>query len=156
MTESGAALYPLAEYRRPWKLATLAIGLTLLILGARFTPAPDWDVPVSLLMAGGTYLTAPWSLHVLLERRWRLLPMAALAAWVSVDGAYALYWWWRAPPVLALMRDVNFPASLALYAICGLLWFYRGSLREAWTELAAAGRTAARRSTPQKRSPSRK
>ena len=148
------SLYPSREYARPWKLATLTIGVMLLLLGAWYTPAPDWDVPVSFLMAGCTYLTAPWSMHVLLERRWRLLPVAVLAAWVSVDGGYALYWSWRAPSVLVLMRDVNFPASLALYAICGLLWFYRGSLCEAWAELVAGGRAVARRSTPQKRSPS--
>ena len=150
------SLYPSREYARPWKLVTLTIGVILLLLGARYTPAPDWDVPVSFLMAGCTYLTAPWLLHVLLERRWRLFPVAVLAAWVSVDGGYALYWSWRDPSVLALMRDVNFPASLALYAICGLLWFYRGSLREAWAELVAGARALARRSTPQKRSPSRK
>lgn len=156
MALAGGRLYPAREYARPWKLATLTIGVALLIFGARYTPAPDWDVPVSLLMAGCTYLTAPWSLRVLLERRWWLLPVAALAAWVSVDGGYALYWSWRDPHALALMRDANFPASLALYAICALLWLYRGSLRDAWAELVVGARAALNRSVPQKRSPSRK
>lgn len=48
------------ETLRPWKLATLAIGLGLLIAGAYLTPAPDWDIGVSILMAGFTYLTAGW------------------------------------------------------------------------------------------------
>lgn len=29
-----------------------------------------------------------------------------------------------------MMRDANFFASLSLYGMCGILWLYRGSLRE--------------------------
>jgi hypothetical protein len=126
--------YPPAEYLRPWKLFTLAAGIALLVIGARMDIAPDWDVPISFIMALLAYLTAPWSLRVLLERRWRLLPLALLATWLTVDGCYALYWQAVDPRVLPLMRAWNFPASLALYGLCGVLWLYRGSLRE----LAAA------------------
>lgn len=48
----------LTEQRRPWKIATLMIGLSLLVLGSFYYQAPDWDIPVSFIMAGFTYLTA--------------------------------------------------------------------------------------------------
>ena len=52
------------ESRRPWKLVTLAIGIALLVAGSFLTPAPDWDIPVSFIMAAFTYLFAGWSMHV--------------------------------------------------------------------------------------------
>ncbi|MDA8107706.1 MAG: hypothetical protein M0015_03630 [Betaproteobacteria bacterium] len=127
----------LAEYLRPWKLATLALGVALLVLGALTDQAPDWDVPVSLVMAFLAYLTAPWSLRVILERRWRQWPAMLFVTWFSVDGSYALYWHFRNPAVLGLMREANFFASLPLYGLCGLVWLYRGSLRELAAEIRA-------------------
>ena len=123
------------EYLRPWKLVTLAIGIALLIAGSFYYVAPDWDIPVSLIMAGLTYLTAPFSLRVLVERKWRLMPLMLLATWLSVDGSYALYWYFKNPAALEMMRDANFVPSLFLYAICGALWLYRGSLKECLSEL---------------------
>ena len=38
------------ECQRPWKLATLALGIGLLLLGAELTPAPDWYAPISFIM----------------------------------------------------------------------------------------------------------
>ena len=128
----------LHEYLRPWKLATLAIGVALLIVGSFYYEAPDWDVPISLIMALFAYLTAPWSLRVVVERRWRWWPAMLFATWFTVDGCYWIYWHFKNPVALDLMREANFPASLSLYAICGLVWYYRGSLREA---LAALMRT---------------
>lgn len=118
------------EYFRPWKLATLAIGVALLVAGSFYYDAPDWDVPVSLLMAILTYLTAPWSLRVLVERKWTALPGAILATWFTVDGVYWLYWHFKNPAAVEMMRDANFLPSLCLYGICGGLWWYRGSLKE--------------------------
>ncbi len=135
---SAMPLYPWTEYLRPWKLFTLAAGIALLVIGALLELAPDWDIAISFIMALLAYLTAPWSLHVLLARRWRLLPLALLATWFTVDGCYALYWHFENPAALALMRAWNAPASLALYGLCGLLWLYRGSLRELATEIAGA------------------
>lgn len=123
-------------------MTTLALGIGLLLLGAELTPAPDWDVPISFIMALLAYTTAPWSLRVLVERKWRALPLALLLTWFTVDGCYALYWYLKSPTVLALMRDANFPASLSLYGICGLAWLYQGSLREAWQILRHAARLA--------------
>jgi len=131
----------LAEYARPWKLLSLAIGIALLVAGSFYDPAPDWDVPISLIMAILAYLTAPWCLRVLLERRWRLLQTALFATWFTVDGCYWLYWHFKDSRALELMRDANFPASLSLYAICGIIWFYHGSLRELLTELRARFRS---------------
>ena len=119
-----------AEYARPWKLFSLACGIGLLVFGSVYFPAPDWDIAISLIMAILTYLTAPFSLRVIVERRWRLWPAMLFATWFSVDGCYWLYWRFKNPVALELMRDANFLASLTLYGICGLIWFYRGSLRE--------------------------
>lgn len=118
------------EYFRPWKMFTFLCGLGLLIFGAYYYDAPDWDVPISFIMAILTYLTAPWSLRVILERRWKLLPGALIATWFTVDGSYWLYWHYKNPAALEMMREANFFASLALYGICGVVWLYRGSLRE--------------------------
>jgi len=125
------------EFLRPWKLATLAIGIGLLILGAEHFGAPDWDVPISLIMATLAYLTAPRSLRVILERRWRQWPAMLFATWFTVDGSYWLHWRYTDPVALELMREVNFPASLSLYGLCGVLWLYRGSLRELWHDARA-------------------
>lgn len=126
---------PTREYLRPWKLATLACGLALLIIGSFYYRAPDWDIPISFIMALLAYLTAPWSLRVLLERRWKLFPAMLLATWFTVDGCYWLYWHFKDPAALTAMREANFFASLGLYGICGVLWLYRGSLRELAAEI---------------------
>jgi hypothetical protein len=123
------------EYVRPWKLVTLAIGITLLAVGSFYYRAPDWDIPISLVMAILAYLTAPWSLRVLVERRWRQWPLMLFFTWFTVDGCYTIYWHFRNPEALALMRAANFPASLSLYGICGMAWFYRGSLGELYSDM---------------------
>ena len=53
----------LIEYARPWKLLTFLAGVALMVAGALAGLAPDWDVPISLIMPVLTYLTAPWSLR---------------------------------------------------------------------------------------------
>lgn len=93
-------------------------------------PAPDWDIPVSIIMATSTFLTAGWSMHVMVERRWCDWPLMAVLTWWSVDGCYALYWSLISPLALSMMRDANWPASLSLYWVCGLIWFWNGTLRE--------------------------
>lgn len=122
--------FVMQEYLRPWKLMTLAFGLGLLVVGSFYAQAPDWDVPISFIMGLLAYLCAPWSLRVLMERRWQHWPAMLAATWFTVDGSYALYWHFQDPIALAMMREVNFPASLSLYGMCGLVWLYRGSLRE--------------------------
>jgi len=118
------------EYRRPWKLFTLAVGVALLIAGSFSYQAPDWDIPISLIMAGFSFLTASWSMHVMVERLWRQWPLMLFYTWWTVDGCYALYWVFVDPVALDLMRSANAPASLSLYWMCGLVWYHRGSLVE--------------------------
>jgi hypothetical protein len=120
----------LIELLRPWKLATLAGGLGLLIAGSRLMPAPDWDIPVCIIMAGVTYVSAPWCMRALLDRQWRRWPAMLLLTWFAVDGCYAAYWGLVDPRALELMRAANAPASLSLFMMCGLLWLPRVSLSE--------------------------
>ena len=120
----------LIELCRPWKLITLAIGIALLIFGSYYYIAPDWDIPISLIMAFFAYTTAPWCLRTLLERKWKHLLVIIFLTWFSVDGCYVIYWHFRNPNVLALMRTANFFASLSLYGLCGIFWLYRGSIRQ--------------------------
>ena len=120
----------ITELLRPWKLFSLIIGLLLLVYGSFYYDALDWDVPISFIMAICTYLTSAWSLRVIVERRWKFFPAMLLVTWFSVDGCYWLYWHYKNPRALELMRDANFFASLSLYFICGLIWYYRGSLRD--------------------------
>lgn len=126
---STAYLDMWAEYLRPWKLATLAAGILLLVLGAFRYHAPDWDVPISLIMAAMAYLTAPWSMRVMLDRQWQHWPVMLWLTWFSVDGCYVLYWSIQDPVALA-MRAANFPASLSLYWMCGVVWLYKGSIKQ--------------------------
>lgn len=118
------------ECRRPWKVVTFLIGLSLLIVGSFVVPAPDWDIPVSIIMATFTYLTAGWSMHVMVERRWRDWPLMLFLTWWCVDGCYALYWSLVNPQALDLMREANWPASLSLFWMCGLVWYWNGSLKD--------------------------
>jgi hypothetical protein len=122
------------EYLRPWKLFSLSVGIALLIAGSFYYEAPDWDVPISLIMAILAYLTAPWSMRVILERRWAKWPAMLFATWFTVDGSYWLYWRFTDPIALEMMREANFLASLSLYFICGVIWLWRGSLSELLTE----------------------
>lgn len=120
-------LYPAAEYLKPWRLVTLALGMAFLIAGALWSGLPDWDIPVSFLMALPAYLTAAPSLRVVLEHRWALLPTAAFWTWFTVDGTYIIYWGFHDPEALDALRSANFAASMALYIACGLVWYHRGT-----------------------------
>lgn len=68
--------YPAFEYLRPCKLVSLFCGIIFLLIGASFSGLPDWGVPISFIMAGVTYFTAPCSLRVFLDRRWKQSPQA--------------------------------------------------------------------------------
>ena len=125
-----------AEYRRPWKIFTFTLGLGFLFWGAVTNQAPDWDVPICLIMGIPTYFTAPISVRIILERRWKLLPVAALSTWVSVDGLYWLYWHFKNVQVLHAMRSANFLLSLSVYAFCGMFWLSHGTIREIFIQIA--------------------
>lgn len=124
----------LTELGRPWKLATLAIGIAFLVVGSFYYQAPDCDIPISFIMAGLAYLTASWSMHVMVERQWRQWPLMLFWTWFTVDGCYWIYWHFKDPVALEMMREANAPASLSLYWMCGLVWFYRGTVRQMWAD----------------------
>ena len=126
------------EYKRPWKIFTLLIGLSLLIIGSFYYQAPDWDIPISFIMAFFAYLTASWSMRVVVERQWHNFPLMLFFTWFTVDGCYWIYWHFTDPQALEFMRAANFPASLSLYAMCGLIWYYHGSLKDMFAELKIA------------------
>lgn len=127
----------MTEFLRPWKLVTLAIGIALLIVGAQIERLPDWDAGISVLMAVLTYLTAPWAVRVFIQRRWKMMPFALILAWLTIDG---IYFAWNSQRLGLLMDDfrrANWPASTCLYLLCGMIWLYRGSLKDFATSLQA-------------------
>lgn len=114
-----------ADYFSPWRLVTLWLGLLFLMAGAVWSGLPDWDVPISFLMAIPAYITAAPTMRVLLEHRWQYLHYAVFWTWFTVDGTYVIYWGLRDPAVLDALRFANACASLALYGLCGLVWYPR-------------------------------
>ena len=58
------------------------------------------------------------------------MPLALFGMWFSVDGIYWLYWSWRDPVALEMMRSGNAPASACLYGLCAMIWLHDGTLRE--------------------------
>ena len=118
----------ITEYLRPWKLTTLAIGLGLLLIGAHYEVAIDWDYPISFIMATLTYLSAPWAVQVFRCKRWHYVPLALFWYYFTVDGCYWLYWSNVKPDAL-IMREANFFASSCLYWLCGFIWLHDGPLK---------------------------
>jgi len=128
-----------AELKRPWKLASFAVGMTWLFYGAVAYGISDWDIGISVIMGGLTYLCAPWSVWVILfslrnrPRHWLLWIVCSLVvAWFVIDGVYVLY------HTLAgnrMLRLENFFASSAFYFLAGAIWLYQGSLRDLITGL---------------------
>ena len=104
-------------YLNPWRLFTLACGIAILYYGAMTEGAPDWDVPVSFLMAITTYALMPFFDRALNQRRW--IEAAAIAI-VCVDTTYSLYWDWVEN--CAASQMANDPASLSLFLMCWLVW----------------------------------
>lgn len=122
------------ELRRPWKLFSLGVGMGWLLYGALFYEIGDWDIGISLIMGGLTYLFAPWSVFTIANAvryrmpRWPLRILGALVpALFTIDIVYVLY---HAAVGNPIYRDANFPASSALYFLCGAIWWFRGSLRD--------------------------
>ena len=128
----------MGEYFRPWKLFTLAIGLALLVFGAFHYDQPDWDVGISFVMGLLAYFTAPWALDILKFHRWKFVPLALLAYWLTVDGSYVAYNAWVGRPVGSELRVANFFASSLLYLLCGFIWQPRMTFAEVLSSAATA------------------
>lgn len=139
----GYVVAIMKNYLQPWKLATLALGIGLLIAGSYEYQATDWDIGVCLVMAFFTYLSAAWCLRTLLDayhyRRWSINVVYALIAWWwSVDGCYWLY---HTIVGNELIRYENFFASTALYFMCAVLWLPQGGLIELFGQLRGSVRS---------------
>jgi hypothetical protein len=85
-------------------------------------------------MAMLTYVCAPWTVRVIiaaaskpLQHRFFWLAGALFVMWLVVDGSYVAY---NELMGHAVLRTANFFASSALYLLAGMLWSYRGSLRQ--------------------------
>ena len=113
-------LHLLENCEMTFKNITFALGLTWLVYGGLTYHIIDWDVPVSLIMAGFTYASADWVVDVVWRRQYRQWPMAAFLTWVSVAGSYNAYW------ILTGHRERLVPdqwlASLCLFLLCGVIW----------------------------------
>ena len=96
-------------------------GLALLCVGSHVTPSIDWDYPISFIMGVTAYVCAPWTVRVLVYRRWKWLAAAFLLSWASIDGVYSLYWWCRGFDALHLFRGANAIYSLPLYFALGIV-----------------------------------
>ena len=128
--------YFTTELVRPWKLAFLAWGISILWYGMMVEPAPDWTWSTILWMAAGTHLLAPWSADVFMRLRWRLMPVALAAGWLVVDGL-----WMVAIDGSAAawsMREGQWAASACLFALYGLLLRPKGSLLDGLRAVSAA------------------
>ena len=80
----------------------------------------DWDIGVSLVMAGVTYCTADWVVGVLRRSEYRRYPLALFFTWFAVDGSYFAYWQIVNPD--AMLRGVQWWPSLLMYLLCGVIW----------------------------------
>ena len=97
-----ADLFPsktdLRELARPWKLVTFAIGMSWLLYGALNYGISDWDVGISILMGGLTYVLAPWSIKTIFaalrKPSWPGVAKVVISlgtAWFVIDGVYVIY-----------------------------------------------------------------
>ncbi len=103
-----------------WKPITFLLGLGILICGALTDDYSDWDIPVSILMACSTYLSADRfveaALKLDIKRLFILLPLA----WWAIDGSYWVYWGHVDKTVM--IREGQWLASACLYLLAGFVW----------------------------------
>lgn len=119
---------------RRWKLLTFGVAFAGIVIVAPRTGDPTWDHWDAAFMALLTYVTAPWTLGVIvraLRRKPRALVTGieiyvAVCVWLfSTSFSYDIY---------LFMRDHRYPttwwanliASSGLYAAGGAMWSLRG------------------------------
>ena len=110
------------ELLNPWRVASLVLGLVMLVLGSVYLPSDDWDVPLCFVMGVPAYVLAPWTVRQAFGLRWKWLVPAVLAFWLTVDGTYTLYWWVKDFPHLAVFRPANFFYCTPIFWIAGCWW----------------------------------
>ena len=82
----------------------------------------------SLIMGGLAY-RSPLGSSASRGAARKLWSAMLFVTWFTVDGA-RLYWHFKNPVVVDLMRDANILASLFLYGTCGVIGYTTSSLRE--------------------------
>jgi hypothetical protein len=102
------------------KNITFLIGLAWLIYGALFFSYPDWDIPLSLLMAFSTYFTADHFVQAIREKDPTRVLLHSPGAWWSIDGVYWAYWSMVDSSVM--IREAQWMMSTCLYLLCGIVW----------------------------------
>ena len=125
----------ISDYLSPWKVLTYLLGLLGLLLGSHFFIFEDWDIGISIIMSILAYLFAPLSVKLIistqnknpLQKCYRYL-LSLFLTWLVVDGSYWFYWSVVNKDSL-YMRQYQWPLSLYLYAMCGLLWFVPGPFK---------------------------
>lgn len=110
------------ELIRPVRLASLAVGILILIAGSIWTPSIDWDVPLCFVMGLPAYVLAPWAFRQMYYFRWKWMPLAGLAMWFVIDGVYSAYWTLVGFDSLAIFRPANFFYCIWLFWISGFVW----------------------------------
>ena len=110
------------ELVRPLRLASLAVGLALLIAGSIWLPSTDWDIPICFVMGLPAYVFAPWVFRQVWYFRWRWILPAVVALWFVIDGTYSAYWWLRGFDALAVFRPANYFYCIGIFWICGIVW----------------------------------
>jgi hypothetical protein len=118
---------------RPWKLISFLLSTGLLCYGACNLDFPDWNIPVSLIMASLTYLTAPFVINTFIlsiksqNKHPLLYFLFALAiAFFVIDLSYVIY---NQIFHHIYFRKENFIVSSCLYFMCGLVWRYNDNLK---------------------------
>lgn len=127
---------------RGWKLGTFAIALAGIVAIAPRSGDPTWDHWDAAFMAILTYLTAPWTLGVvvrslrrsLAERRPRAseLYVAACVWLASASWSYDVYLFWR-DGAYPNTWSANLVASSGLYAAGGAMWSLRWTREQGTT-----------------------
>lgn len=110
-----------------YERTALLIGTALLIAGSVIFPAPDWDVGVSLLMAGFTYVSAQFWQTALRKHQWSQLPIALFLTWWALDGVYLAYWTVVDPAAL-VMRDSALAVNVCLYLMASIIFVAAGKI----------------------------
>lgn len=111
---------------QPWKVCTFLLAWLGITLIAPYTGDPTWDYIDATFMSFLSYLTAPWSLGVLVRfiRGDRQVARAfvALNVWMfSASWSYDLYNLWKSGNY-PLTWWTNIILSSILYGAAGVLW----------------------------------
>ena len=130
------------ELIRPWKLCSFFIALGYYIWGACHYKTPTWDVPISIIMSTLTYLIAPRTVDVIYyvvtyrPPKWiSVLVMCGVVIYSCASGSYELYNLWNIgywpPPTYW----VNLYYSSLMFIAAGMLWRFKGTLKDLFGDL---------------------